>query len=128
MRPTIFFALALAWVSPVAAQQADSLPQGVTTATIAEGKKIFAGPGLCTACHGPAAKGIPGLGADLTDSKWLHSDGSYEALVTQITAGVPATKSTSGVAMPAKGGSALSDAQVRAVSAYVWSLSHGTTH
>jgi mono/diheme cytochrome c family protein len=127
MRSTLVLALALAWVAPVAAQQADSLPPGVTAATIADGKKLFGGPGLCTACHGPAAKGIPGLGANLTDDKWLHSDGSYEAIVAQINAGVPATKSTSGVAMPAKGGSSLTDAQVRAVAAYVWSLSHGTT-
>jgi mono/diheme cytochrome c family protein len=124
MRITLPLVIALVWITPVAAQQTDSLPPGVTTATIADGKKIFAGPGLCTACHGPAAKGIPGLGANLTDDTWLHSDGSYEALVAQITAGVPANKSSNGVAMPPKGGSSLSDVQVRAVAAYVWSLTH----
>jgi len=126
MRITFALALLLAWVAPTAAQQTDSLPPGVTAASIAEGKKIFGGPGLCTACHGPAGKGIQGLGADLTDDKWLHSDGSYEALVAQITAGVPSNKSSNGVAMPAKGGSAITEAQVKAVAAYVWSLSHAT--
>jgi mono/diheme cytochrome c family protein len=108
----------------LAAQGTDSLPAGVTTPTIAEGKKVFAGPGLCAACHGPAGKGITGLGPNLTDAEWLHSDGSFEALVAQITAGVPSNKSKSGVAMPAKGGGPLTDAQLRAVAAYVWSLSH----
>jgi mono/diheme cytochrome c family protein len=112
--------------APLAAQGTDSLPPGVTTETIAEGRKVFGGVGLCTACHGPAAKGTPGLGPNLTDAEWLHSDGSFEALVAQITAGVPSNKSKSGVAMPPKGGAALSDAQVRAVAAYVWSLSRVT--
>lgn len=112
--------------APLAAQGADSLPPGVTAESIAEGKKLFAGAGLCAACHGPAAKGTPGLGPNLTDAEWLHSDGSFEALVAQITAGVPSNKSKSGVAMPPKGGAALSDAQVRAVAAYVWSLSRVT--
>ena len=126
MRIPFALVIALAWVSPLAAQQADSLPQGVTAAMIADGKKVFGGPGLCTACHGPAAKGIPGLGANLTDDKWLHSDGSYDGLVAQITAGVPSNKSSNGVAMPAKGGSAITSDQVKAVAAYVWSLSHAT--
>lgn len=124
MRITLPLVIALAWITPAAAQQTDSLPTGVTPATIADGKKVFGGPGLCTACHGPAGKGITGLGANLTDDTWLHSDGSYEGLVAQITAGVPANKASNGVAMPAKGGASLSDAQVRAVAAYVWSLSH----
>lgn len=110
--------------TPLAAQGTDSLPAGVTAAMLTEGKKVFAGPGLCSACHGPAAKGVTGLGPDLTDGAWLHSDGSYDALVTQISTGVPSNKSKSGVAMPPKGGASLSDAQVRAVAAYVWSLSH----
>ncbi|MDH4043300.1 MAG: cytochrome c [Gemmatimonadota bacterium] len=124
MRMNVVFVATLVWAAPLAAQQADSLPPGVTAATIADGKKIFAGPGLCSACHGPAAKGVQGLGANLTDKEWLHSDGSYEALVAQITAGVPAGKSSTGVPMPAKGGASLSEAQVRTVAAYVWSLSH----
>lgn len=106
------------------AQQQDSLPPGVTAAMIAEGKTVFAGPGLCTACHGQAAKGIGGLGPNLTDREWLHSDGSYDAIVKQITNGVPANQSTTGLVMPPKGGGPLSDAQVRAVAAYVWSLGH----
>ena len=115
------------WASPLLAQRTDSLPPGVTPAMIADGQKIFSGPGLCSACHGPQAKGVNGLGPNLTDAEWLHSDGTYDALVAQVTAGVPASKSKGGVAMPPKGGAALTDAQVRAVAAYVWSLGPRTT-
>jgi len=120
------FAVALALATPAAAaaQTKDSLPPGVTPEMLAQGETVFTGPGLCTACHGSDAKGMPGLGANLTDAKWLHSDGSYDAIVQQILTGVPANKSTSGSMMPPKGGSALTDVQVKAVAAYVWSLSH----
>ncbi len=37
--------------------------------------------------------------------------------------GVTAQKSSTGVPMPAKGGTSITDEQVKAVSAYVWSLS-----
>jgi len=109
---------------PAFAQVPDSLPAGVTAAMIDQGKQLFAGPGLCAVCHGPDANGLPNLGVNLTDREWLHSDGSYQALIKQVTTGVPAGQSKSGVVMPPKGGSALTDEQVRAVAAYVWSLSH----
>jgi len=44
--------------------------------------------------------------------------------VKTIMSGVPSDKSSDGSVMPAKGGSSLSDEQVKAVAAYVWSLSH----
>lgn len=116
----------LLFAAPLAAQATDSLPSGATPDMVAEGKKVFAGAGLCSACHGPAARGTPGLGPNLTDAEWLHSDGSFEALVAMITTGVPSSKSKSGVAMPAKGGANLTDAQVRAVAAYVWTLSRAS--
>lgn len=122
MRFRVLAIVAVVWTSPLVAQRSDSLPAGVTAAMITDGQKIYAGPGLCSACHGPQAKGINGLGPNLTDAEWLHSNGTYEALVVQITAGVPANKSKSGVAMPAKGGAALTETQLRAVAAYVWSL------
>lgn len=105
-----------------AAMPAGEMPAGVTAAMVEEGKTLYAGAGICYTCHGPDAKGVPGLGPNLTDAEWLHSDGSYEAMVTQIMQGVSATESTTGVAMPAKGGSAITDDQVKAVAAYVYSL------
>jgi len=103
---------------PAASQD---LPGGVTEKMISDGVNVYKGSGLCFACHGPEAKGIPGLGADLTDSEWIHLDGSYENIVELITSG---TTSAAGVAMPPKGGSAISEADVKAVAAYVWRLSH----
>ena len=113
-----------ATATPVLAQVPDSLPAGVTAAMIQQGKTLFHGQGICATCHGQDAKGLPGLGVNLTDKEWLHSDGSYDAIVKQIETGVPAGQSKSGIVMPPKGGSGITDAQVREVAAYVWSLSH----
>lgn len=106
------------------AQQKDSLPPGVTAAMVAEGEKLFKGTGLCSACHGADAKGMPGVGANLTDSEWNYSKGTYDDIVKQVLSGVPPEKSKTGAVMPPKGGSQLTDAQVKAVAAYVWTLSH----
>ena len=99
------------------------LPEGVTIAMVTEGKAIFEGPGICASCHGPAGAGVPNLGADLTDDEWTHVDGSYEEIVANVTSGVTAEASTSGIPMPPKGGTNITDDQVKAVSAYVWTLS-----
>lgn len=125
MKLQLLAALAVAaTATPVLAQVPDSLPPGVTAAMIEQGNKLFHGQAICHTCHGEDAKGLPGLGVNLTDNVWLHSDGSYDAIVKQIDTGVPANESKSGIVMPPKGGSGITDAQVRAVAAYVWSLSH----
>lgn len=115
-------ALAAIVVTPAVAQQPATVPEGVTAARVTEGAKLFKGAGLCTACHGPEGKG--GVGPDLTDTLWLHSDGAFDDIVRQITEGVPQGKAKSGIMMPPRGGSGISDEQVRAVAAYVWRLSH----
>lgn len=117
-------AFVLAAPSMAAAQKADSLPPGVTAKMVTDGGTFFKGAGLCSACHGPDAKGLPQLGPDLTDAKWLHNKGTYDDIVKQIMTGVTAEKSTTGMIMPPNGGSALTDEQVKAVAAYVWGLSH----
>lgn len=108
-----------------AAQAPQQLPEGVTPEMIAQGKTIYSGPGICATCHGPEGKGVPNLGANLTDDEWVHIDGSYQGIIDNIQTGVSAEKSTSGTPMPPKGGSAITEEQVKAVAAYVWSLSHG---
>lgn len=105
-----------------AQEAAQELPEGVTTDLIAKGDSLFHGSGLCYACHAAGGTGIPGLGADLTDDEWRNSDGSYTNLIQRITEGVAAGQSESGVPMPPKGGSQITEDQVRAVAAYVWSL------
>ena len=104
--------------------QAQSLPEGVTDAMVQEGQQIFAGAGICAACHGPDATGL--IGPDLTDTEWLIGDGEYDQLVAQILQGVTAAEATNPLKaiMPPKGGAGITDAQVRSVAAYVWTLSH----
>ena len=115
--------LVLAFLATSAAQ-AQSLPDGVTDAMVQEGKQVFAGAGICVACHAPDATGL--IGPDLTDAEWLIGDGEYEQLVAQILEGVTAAEATNPMRaiMPPKGGTGITDAQVRAVAAYVWTLSH----
>ena len=122
---TVFALVALVG-SGQAQQKPEPLPAGVTPQMIKDGQAIFQGAGLCAACHGPDAKGLPNLGANLTDTQWLHSKGTYDDIVKQILTGVTADKSTSGTVMPPKGGSSITDVQIKAVAAYVWSLSHKT--
>ena len=112
-------------VPALAAQQAPAVPEGVTPAMIEEGGTLFKGAGLCAACHGMSATG--GVGQSLADTTWLHGKGTFEEIVRQITAGVPQAQAKGGMMMPPRGGSAITDAQVRAVAAYVWSLSRTGT-
>jgi mono/diheme cytochrome c family protein len=105
-----------------AAAPAGELPAGVTPAMVEEGLALYNGAGICYTCHGQNGVGVTGLGPALGDAEWLHSDGSYDAIVAQILKGVAANESKSGVAMPAKGGSAITDDQAKAVAAYVYSL------
>jgi len=109
--------------NPCAAMEMQELPEGVTSAMVAEGKTIFGGAGICLSCHAPDGSGVPNLGADLTDDEWTHSDGGYEGIVASVMDGVTADASTSGIPMPPKGGSSISDDQASAVAAYVWTLS-----
>ena len=111
---------ALVFIVPTAVAQKE-LPSGVTEQMVTEGETIFKGAGICFTCHGQDAKGVPGLGADLTDDEWTHADGTYEKIVATILSG---TTSSTGAVMPPKGGPPLTDAQVNAVAAYVWSLSN----
>lgn len=124
MQPFIRPAIALIILGLVGAARASAqaLPEGVTQAMVDKGKEIYAKQGLCYACHGQEGKGL--VGPNLTDDVWLHSKGSFEEIVAQVTKGVPKEESKSGVPMPPKGGSSISEDEVKAVAAYVYSLSH----
>ena len=101
-------------------------PSSITGAQLALGDSIFQGKaagGICWTCHGTDAKGRLTIAPDLTDSLWLHSDGSYPAIIATIAAGVPKPKESSSP-MPPGGGTPFSHEQLRAVAAYVYSLSH----
>lgn len=109
-------------VQPVTAQ-APKLPEGVTAKLVEDGGKIFKGAGNCFTCHGENAEGTP-IAPNLTDEKWLHIDGSYDAIVKLVTTGVAEPKEAM-VPMLPKGGAELTTDQVKAVAAYVWTLCRG---
>jgi mono/diheme cytochrome c family protein len=93
-------------------------------ALVAKGDSVYhgrLGGAICHVCHGQNAKGMPGMGPDLTDGKWLHGDGSLAAIEATIKTGVPKPKVSSTV-MPPGGGVPLDSLRVRAVAAYVYSL------
>ena len=108
--------------SALSAQAGSSLPEGVTPAMVATGETLYKSVGLCFACHGPDAKGVPGAGVNLTDDEWLHDDPTFEALIQRIMDGVGPDQTKTGVIMLPKGGSQVTDEQIRAIASYVWSL------
>lgn len=78
----------------------------------------------CVACHGPGAKGVAGLGKDMTTSEFVYGLSDEELLAfvkTGRSTSDPAN--TTGVDMPPKGGNpALSDAQILDIIAYIRTL------
>jgi cytochrome c oxidase cbb3-type subunit 3 len=77
------------------------------------GKDKFA---ACAACHGPAGKGNPALGApDLTNKTWL-----YGGTVTTISETIQLGRNN---VMP-KHSNILTEPEIHLVTAYVWSLSN----
>jgi glucose/arabinose dehydrogenase/mono/diheme cytochrome c family protein len=103
------------------------VPGGATPEMVALGERIYhgqVGGATCTGCHGAGATGTP-LGPDLTDTKWLWSDGSFAGIAKTITTGVAQPKEYRSP-MPPLGGAQLTPDQVSAVAAYIWGLSHRT--
>ena len=101
------------------------VPPGATADMVALGNKIFhgeVGGASCTGCHGADGAGTP-LGPNLTRKQWLWGDGSVEGIAATITQGVSQPKQYR-APMPAMGGAQLTAAQVSALAAYVWGLSH----
>jgi mono/diheme cytochrome c family protein len=98
-------------------------PPGVTDSAIAWGQALFNGSANCVACHGAGGRGTD-RGPNLTGGIWFHGPGTYDWLIQQVIHGVPADKSVSGEAMPMRGWVPMNDMDVRAVAAYVWSISH----
>jgi mono/diheme cytochrome c family protein len=101
------------------------IAKGATREMVALGDRIYhgrIGGASCTGCHGWSATGTT-LGPDLTDAKWLWSDGSYSGIAKTIAEGVAQPKQYRSP-MPAMGGANLTTVQVSAVAAYIWGLSH----
>jgi disulfide bond formation protein DsbB len=97
-------------------------PTAAPSGDAANGATLFGG--TCSSCHGPDAKGIAGLGKDLTTSTWV-AEQSDQQLVDFIKVGRPSSDplNTTGVDMPPRGGNpALSDDDLVDIVAYIRSI------
>lgn len=110
--------------APPAAPAGPLTEGSITPQEVALGDSIFKGQtagGICFTCHGPQGEGGP-TGPNLADAEWLNGDGSVEFIANTIRTGVPQPKQFP-ASMPAFGQS-FNEEQVRALAAYVSSLSH----
>ena len=99
------------------------VPPGATKEQVALGERIFQGEaadGTCAGCHGSDAKGSP-VAPSLVNGVWAFGDGSLKAIAKTVADGVPKPRNYSDP-MPPRGGVPLTDADVAAVSAYVWAI------
>ncbi len=90
-------------------------------ALVAQGQEGFM---LCSACHGPDARGLPNLGKDLVTSEFAKGLTDLE-LLEFVKKGRPMWDplNTTGIDMPPKGGNpALTDDQILAIIAYIRTL------
>lgn len=128
-RTTVSLLLATSGLVALAACRPGAVrrPALVTTANVALGDSLF-NSGSCQRCHGKGGVGAANAPA-LDGKKWMQlKTGSYDEIVRIITDGVPqsAIKDPSHrFSMRGRGGPMnLTDSQVQAVAAYVWTLSH----
>jgi glucose/arabinose dehydrogenase len=97
------------------------VPPGGSPDQVAQGGGVYR-RGACAGCHGSDGKGSA-VGADLTSGHYLWGDGSVASIQKTIQSGVAKPKEHTG-AMPAEGGIKLSQADLVAVSQYVWAIGH----
>lgn len=109
--------------APSASATAGTPPQGATAEDVTAGQQLFSTTANCYTCHGPEAKGTQ-LAPNLTDAEWINISGSFDDIQTVIKKGVNPPKQHP-APMPEMGGAKLTDAQVKQLAAYVWSLGGG---
>lgn len=120
--PLVILALVLEARSALA--QGDSLPPGVTPAMVRAGAEIYAGQGNCVRCHGEQGQGTE-EGPQLTAGQWKLGSGDYDWLIHITRHSGIAAWGRDGDPTPMRGPTLLSDEAVRAVAAYVWTISRG---
>lgn len=105
----------------VAAADSETASGDYDPEMVALGEQAFI---VCTACHGPDARGLPGLGKDLVAGEFATT-ATDEELFALITTGRPVwdAANTTMVDMPPKGGNpALTEEDIHAIIAYIRSL------
>lgn len=109
----------------ISADPGRTLPPEVTAVRVATGDSLF-NNGACQRCHGAGGVGGPNA-PSLTAGPWLHGAGSHEDIARVVTTGIPREQlkdSSRRFAMNPRGGPMnLTDEQVKAVAAYVWTIS-----
>jgi disulfide bond formation protein DsbB len=124
-RSTLFVLLLLVGALALAACGGGSAPAQKPAATqgdATKGNAVF--EGTCISCHGPDAKGLPGLGKDLTTSDFVANQ-TDDQLLAFVKKGRPASDpaNTNKVDMPPRGGNpALTDQDLVNVIAFVRSI------
>jgi mono/diheme cytochrome c family protein len=108
--------------TPSLAQDAEKLlPHGVTEQMVEQGRAIFHGPGGCFRCHGENGRGSF-IAPALNGERHLHlQTGTYQEIMDLIRTGVARPKRYL-TTMPPLGGASLTEDGVRAVAAYVFTL------
>jgi len=99
----------------------DPAPAQVAKGDPAKGQENFT---ACSACHGSTGEGVPGLGKDMTTSKFIAGK-TDEELVEFIKSGRPASDplNTTGIDMPPRGGNpALGEQDLYDIVAYIRTL------
>jgi disulfide bond formation protein DsbB len=107
---------------PAAAPAAQPTPAAAPEGDAAAGKDQFIA--YCSSCHGPDAKGLKGLGKDLTVSEFVGAKSDAE-LLAFVKTGRPVGDplNTTNIPMPPKGGNpALTDQEIANILAYVRTL------
>lgn len=107
-------------LAPLAAPAGGAAPDPVA---VERGAAIYRG-GTCPVCHHWEGQGNR-RGPDLTDEEWLHGDGSLAAVRDAIETGFrhgPGRRFRGKYEMWPGGGMELDEAEMEALTAYVWSL------
>lgn len=83
------------------------------------GQKLFEGKALCFSCHGKNGEGLISPSTRLVGRALTHTKATIADLSALIKSGLDSAHTTTGVPMPARGGSRLTDSEVVAVATYV---------
>lgn len=113
----------------MAEQTVPAIPTKVTAERVLAGSEMFNGRS-CVLCHAVGGRGEGASAPGLADPQWAHGDGGFDAIRRVIIWGVEADEMQTPreFEMFPRGGVGLSDEEVEAVAAYVWSLSRPQTN
>ncbi|HUP00561.1 MAG TPA: c-type cytochrome [Gemmatimonadota bacterium] len=115
----------------IAQEEPEGVPDSVTPARVLAGSNLYNG-GSCVACHAVAGRGSGTRAPDLADVEWLHSAGDFDGIFQTIFWGVPKDRVKAMAPRPfemhPRGGMNVDREQMKALAAYVWTMSRPSTH